>query len=210
MTVQSPTPVVALTRAAPVRSLTRQQAAYGTLRVNLTWRPGRRTGLLSGQRHDDPIILDLGCLYEYADGSRGVVQALGECFDDQHTFGDQPICWLDSDARSGPDSGGENLFVDLSYLPAIRRLLVFAFGYEGPPRWAAADAVLTLHPVAGPRVAVRLDRWDRAAPLVAVAMLDNTGDELCVRREMRYVHGGQRRLDDLYGWGIEWRSAGTE
>jgi tellurite resistance protein TerA len=195
---------VTLTKTAPVVSLAKENAAGGTLRVNLNWnaRPTKSSGLF--KRRQSNIDLDLGCLYEYADGSRGVVQALGNAFRDEHTFGQQPICWLDGDDRSGAGSGGENLFVDLRQVAHIKRILVFAFIYDGAPSWAAADGVVTLFPVAGPQIEVRLDEHDENSPMCAIAMLEHTDAELAVRREVRYIHGSQSALDEAYGWGMQW------
>src|SRR3954447_1971345 len=84
---------VTLTKSAPAVSLTKQGSAGGVLRVNLNWnaRPAgqpaaggflkRLAGAAAG---GGAIDLDLGCLYEYADGSKGVVQALGNAFRDVH------------------------------------------------------------------------------------------------------------------------------
>jgi len=211
-TQQSPVSLskVTLTKSAPTVSLTKQGSAGGTLRVNLNWNarqqePGR--GLFT--RKPGAIDLDLGCLYEYTDGSKGVVQALGRLFRDEHTFGPQPICWLDRDDRSGSNSGGENLFVDLGALQHIRRILVFAFIYEGVPSWAAADAVVTLFPLGGPQIEVRLDEHDPQSTMCAIAMLSNADAELSVSREVRYIRGSQKDLDKTYGWGMRW-SAGRK
>ncbi len=57
-----------------------------------------------------------------------------------------PIIRLDGDDRSGSAVGGENMFIDLSRLNEIRRILVFTFIYEGVPNWASADGVVTLYP----------------------------------------------------------------
>ena len=198
---------VTLTKSAPTVSLSKQGSATGTLRVNLNWN-ARPAGAQSGGFFKravggGAIDLDLGCLYEYADGSRGVVQALGNTFTDLHSFGQNPICWLDGDDRSGANSAGENLFVDLSQLHAIRRIMVFAFIYEGVPNWAAADGVVTLFPTSGPQVEVRLDEHRAGASMCGIAMLENVGGELSVRREVRYVSGHQE-LDQAYGWGMRW------
>jgi tellurite resistance protein TerA len=75
------------------------------------------------------------------------------------------------------------------------------------PDWAAADPVVRLHPVAGPRIEVPLVDPDSSSPLVAVALLDRDGDAVAVHREVRWVRGGQQKLDELYDWGMEWRSA---
>jgi len=213
---------VVLTKAAPSVSLTKQGGASGLMRVNLNWNarpepapaPGpqggggllRRMMAAAGgaSAGTGGIDLDLGCLYEYSDGSKGVVQALGNTFRDQHGFGPDPICWLDGDDRSGATSGGENLFINLANASSIRRVLVFAFIYSGVPNWAAADGVVTLFPASGPQVEVRLDEPDSRSVMCAIALLDNAGGEISVRREVRYVQGGHKALDDAYGWGLRW------
>lgn len=198
---------VSLTKAAPKVSLTKASAAGGMLRVNLNWtaRPAR-TGLFA--RSAPPIDLDLGCLYEYTDGSKGAVQALGDSFRDRNPFSPQPICRLDGDDRSGTSTDGENLFVDLSQVEHIRRILVFAFIYEGAPNWAAADAVVTLFPASGPQIEVRLDEHDRRATMCGIALLQNVNGELSVQREVRYA-SGHSELDGAFGWGMRW-TAGSK
>ena len=205
---------VSLTKSAPSVSLTKTAGTTGILRVNLNWnaRPGGGGGgggflkrLASAAGGGGAIDLDLGCLYEYADGSKGVIQALGNAFRGQHTMGNgESIVWLDGDDRSGSNSGGENLLVNLQHTQLIRRILVFALIYEGVPNWGQADAVVTMFPANGPQIEVRLDEHDPRARICAIAMLENRGGELVVNREVRYVHGGQDVLDRTYGWGMDW------
>ena len=208
---------VTLTKAAPAVSLAKGGPA-GVLRVNLNWtarpdhaagQPEQKGGFLKRLANQamgagGAIDLDLGALYEYTDGSKGVVQALGNAFRDIHRLGPDPIVRLDGDDRSGANTDGENLFVDLRQEKFIKRILVFAFIYQGVPNWAAADAVVTLFPASGPQIEVRLDESDNQAPMCAIAMLSNTGSGLSVHREVRYIRGGQSHLDQAYGWGMQW------
>jgi tellurite resistance protein TerA len=197
---------VTLTKSAPKVSLTKQSGG-GMLRVNLNWDANtRRTGLFG--RSTASIDLDLGCLYEYEDGSKGAVQALGDSFRDRNPFSADPIVRLDGDDRSGTNTAGENLFVDLSQVGHVRRILVFAFIYEGVPNWAAANAVVTLFPASGPQIEVRLDEHDPRASMCAIAVLQNVGGELTVQREVRYFDG-HSKLDAAYGWGMRW-TAGSK
>ncbi len=132
---------VSLTKASPTVSLTKQGSAVGELRVNLNWNgrpataPGggflKRLAALGGG--DGGIDLDLACLWELTDGSKGVIQALGNAFGALDT---PPFAQLDGDDRSGSATGGENLRVNLSHLAEIRRVLVFAFIYEGVASFA--------------------------------------------------------------------------
>jgi tellurite resistance protein TerA len=204
---------VTLTKSAPSVSLTKRGGAGGQLRVNLQWSTGaapQKKGLfgrLSGGGGGGGIDLDLACLWEFTDGSKGVVQALGNAF--QAPYRGTPIIRLDGDDRSGSAAGGENMFIDLSRVAEIRRILVFAFIYEGVPNWASADGVVTLYPASGPEIEVRLDESDTGAPTCVIAMLENKGGEIVVNREVRYIRGGQDKVDEAYGWGMKW-SAGRK
>ena len=48
-----------------------------------------------------------------------------------------------------------------------------------------------------------------SARICAIAMLENQRRDLVVRREVNYINGGQRALDEAYGWGMRW-TRGTE
>lgn len=197
---------VTLTKAAPTVSLAKSPAtATGTLRVNLNWtaRPSTGGGGLFSRAASAPEIdLDLGCLYELADGRKGVVQALGNFLRSANEG--SPLISLDGDDRSGNNASGENLSVDLSRLAEIRRILIFAFIYDGTPNWAGANGIVTLYPPSGGPIEVRLDEADPQSRMCAIAMLDNTGAGLDVRREVRYVRGTQEALDQAYNWGMRW------
>jgi tellurite resistance protein TerA len=195
---------VTLTKSAPAVSLSKHGAASGMLRVNLNWtaRPeGSSRGLF--KRAAKPLDLDLGCLYEFTDGSKGVVQALGNAFV-ARTGDGREVIRLDGDDRSGANAAGENMSINLAHADRIKRVLVFALIYEGAANWAAADGVVTLYPASGPQFEVRLDEPRDGARICGIAMLEGSGGELSVRREVNYIDGGQRALDEAYGWGMRW------
>ncbi len=197
---------VSLTKASPSVSLTKGGGASGQMRINLNWSQGGRPSggfLKRAMAADTTVDLDLGCLWETSDGSKGVVQALG------HKFGDlnqPPYLLLDGDDRSGTATEGENLFLNLDRLDQIRRVLVFAYIYEGAPNWAAADGVVTLFPVGAAPIEVRLDQAAVDKRFCAIAMLTNSGGSLRIDREVRYISGSQRNVDEIYGWGLQWKA----
>ena len=197
---------VTLTKSSPSVSLTKGGGASGVMRVNLNWnaRPAGQGGggflkKLSGAASGN-IDLDLGCLWELQSGEKGVVQALGNAFG---SLQQAPYVSLDGDDRSGTNSGGENLQINLDRLDQIKRVLVFAFIYEGVPAWDKADGVVTLFPVGGAPIEVRLD-GSSSARMCAIALLTNEGGSLKVNHEVQYVNGGQSKLDEAYGWGMNW------
>lgn len=197
-----PSGPVVLTKAAPAVSLAKTSG--GILRVNLNWnaKPHKPRGFF--QKSEPALDLDLGCLYEFTDGSKGVVQALGNAFAALDRTTRATVIRLDGDDRSGNVATGENLLIDLAHVDRIKRILVFALIYEGAANWAAADGVATLFPATGPSVTIRLDDPHDGARICAIAMLEPRGGALQVRREINYINGGQRSLDEAYNWGMRW------
>jgi tellurite resistance protein TerA len=195
-----------LTKSAPSVSLSKQGGVGGQMRVNLNWnaRPQGGGGFFKRLTGGGGAIdLDLGCLYELTDGRKGVVQALGNAFG---ALDRPPYIQLDADDRSGASTGGENLFINLDQARNIRRILVFAFIYEGVPAWDQAGGVVTLFPAQGQPIEVRLDESAAGARSCAIAHIDNSQGQFEIRREVQYITGAQDALDRAYGWGMNWQA----
>lgn len=192
---------VTLSKATPSVNLTKPGDSQGAMRVNLNWSQGKKRGLF---KRSSAVDLDLGCLYELADGSKGVIQAIGNNFGALHT---PPFIFLDGDDRTGEASGGENMHINLAQPDTFRRILIFAFIYEGVPNWAAADGVATLFPSDGRQIEVRLDSPVNGARSCAIALLQNSSGGLTVHREVNYINGNQSAIDRAYGWGMDWQPA---
>jgi uncharacterized protein involved in tellurium resistance len=213
---------IELTKRHPVVSLSKQGAATGNLRVNLSWR--MRTSDIEGrskqsgrllrhplklfqpevvQAHTQGMVnvdLDLGCMYELTDGSKGVVQPLGSLFGDLNV---PPYIRLSGDDRFGAPSG-ETIFVNLDHWDSIKRLLVFVYIYDQTPAFDRTHAKVTLYPSNGPRIEIELDERAPQARSCAVLSVESVKGELTIRREVKFVYGFQAELDRLYGWGLQW------
>lgn len=193
---------ITLDKNTPSVSLVKAGEEQGLMRVNLNWTTrGAGKGFLGRLAGNNGIDLDLGCLYEMADGSKGVIQALGGAFGSRY---DYPFIELDGDDRTGSVAGGENLYIDLSNPWIFKRVLIFAYIYEGVPNWATADGVVTLYRTSGSDIEVRLDSGDNRAPMCAIALLESKNGEINVKREVRYIKGDQSHLDKAYKWGMRW------
>ncbi|MEU3983530.1 TerD family protein [Streptomyces sp. NPDC026672] len=196
---------VTLTKAAPSVSLTKQGGTSGVLRVNLNWQVHKHLSGWGGRRGTD-LDLDLCALYELADGRKGVVQALGNAFGSLHR---PPYIHLDGDDRTGAQTAGENLTVNLDHRQDLRRVLVFVTIYAGATSFADLHATVTLQPQHGAPVDFSLDECTVPSTVCALALLTNTGGDLVVRREARYLVpergvSPQRTVDRAYGWGMNW------
>ncbi|MFC9057858.1 TerD family protein [Streptomyces sp. NPDC057074] len=202
---------VTLTKAAPTVSLTKQGGTSGALRVNLNWQVrkqfsgwARKLGRPVAM-HDD-LDLDLCALYELNDGSKGVVQALGNAFG---ALDRPPFVHLDGDDRTGAVSTGENLTVSLDHKQYFRRILVFVTIYQGARSFADLHATVTLQPQYGAPIDFSLDECTVPSTVCALALITNNGGDLVVQREARYLVpergvSPQRTVDHAYGWGMNW------
>ncbi|MFH9709249.1 TerD family protein [Streptomyces luteogriseus] len=202
---------VTLTKASPSVSLTKQGGTSGALHVNLNWEVRKQFSGWSSKfgrptaMHSD-LDLDLCALYELSDGSKGVVQALGNSFGALHQ---PPYIHLDGDDRTGAVSTGENLTVNLDHKNAFRRILVFVTIYEGARSFADLHASVTLRPQHGAPIDFSLDECTVPSLVCALALITNTGGDLIVQREARYLVpdrgvSPQRTVDHAYGWGMNW------
>lgn len=202
---------VTLTKAAPSVSLTKQGGTSGALRVNLNWEVRKQFSGWGSKRgravamHAD-LDLDLCALYELADGRKGVVQALGNAYGSLQR---PPYIHLDGDDRTGASASGENLTVNLDHIGDFRRILVFVTIYEGARSFADLHATVTLQPQHGAAIDFSLDECTVPSTVCALALITNTGGDLVVQREARYLVpdrgvSPQRTVDRVYGWGMNW------
>ncbi|WP_030377903.1 TerD family protein [Streptomyces sp. NRRL B-12105] len=202
---------VTLTKEAPSVSLTKQGGTSGALRVNLNWEVRKQFSGWGSKRgraiaHHRDLDLDLCALFELADGRKGVVQALGNAFG---ALDRPPYIHLDGDDRTGAVATGENLTVNLDHRQDFRRILVFVTIYEGARSFADLHATVTLQPQHGAPVDFSLDECTVPSTVCALALITNTGGDLVVQREARYLIpdrgvSPQRTVDRVYGWGMNW------
>lgn len=211
----APAPVrltkVTLTKEAPAVSLTKQGGTSGAMRVNLNWEVrkqfkgwGSKLGRAVAMHAD--LDLDLCALFELSDGSKGVVQALGNAFG---SLAQPPFIHLDGDDRTGAVSSGENLTINLDHKQYFRRILIFVTIYEGARSFADLHATVTLQPQHGAPIDFSLDECTVPSTVCALALITNQGGDLIVQREARYLVpergvSPQRTVDYAYGWGMNW------
>jgi len=167
--------------------------------ANLDWeelanRGGFLGNLLGGNGTPD---LDLGCMYEMANGEKGVIQPLGKSFGSKTS---SPYIFLDKDDRTGATEG-ENMYIFRPDL--IKRVLFFGFIYAGVGDFETVRARMFFKISNGEQVYLELDNPDRKRNFCAAAMIQNTGSQIVILKEERYF-SGHREADRCYGFGFDW------
>jgi tellurite resistance protein TerA len=190
---------VTLDKSRSSISLEKTAAGFGEIRVNLNWNRGKSGGFFGKSK---AIDLDLGCLYELQDGEKSVIQALGNQFGDLDY---EPFIKLMGDDRTGAVAGGEWLHINGKKWSEIKRILIFAFIYEGAPDWKATDGVVTIFVPGQPEIEVRLNEEGGRLGCCAIALLENDKGAVKVTRRVDF-HSNQEPMDKAYGWGMRWRA----
>ncbi len=188
----------------------RENTSLGELVINLNWtqknpyQKGIMNSLFgSGSKSID---LDLGCFFEMKDGSKGIVQALGNSFGYYHDF---PYVQLDGDDRSGSSTTGENLRINGGRIADFKRILIFTYIYEGAVNWSEAMGVVTIKNPQGPEIIVRMDEYGSNLMMCGIALLENQNNETFSIEKLVTFHKGHRELDAAYNLGLKW-TAGSK
>ena len=181
-------------------SLEKRGKNLGEVVINLNWnQPTNRGGLFSFR--PAAVDLDLGCLYELKDGTKGCVQALGKAFGN---YDKPPYVILDGDDRTGASVGGENLRVNGNKISLIRRILVYTFIYDGAANWREAAGVVTVKDADGQEIVVRMDEYGSNLGMCAIALLENDHDETLSVEKVVQFFKGHSQMDAAFHWGLRW------
>lgn len=186
---------VSLKKSAPT--------GLGEILINLNWnaKPVKK-GLLSGLfGGNSGIDLDLGCLFELKDGSKGTVQALGDAFG---SLNSPPFAALDGDDRTGASAAGENLRINGNKISEIKRILVYTFIYEGVANWQQADATVTIQYPGAEDIVVKMDDYNTSHKMCGLVLLENQNDETFSVEKIVQFYPGHRELDAAFNWGLRW------
>lgn len=189
---------VELKKGQKVNLQKKRNTDLGEISVNLNWHQGAKRGFLGKAK---AIDLDLGCLYELEDGSKGVVQALGNAFG---SLDRPPYIALDGDDRTGSSEGGETMRINGAQVAKIKRVLVFTYIYEGAANWKEADGVVTIKCPGSNDIIVRMDEYGSKDRMCAIAMMENyMGQTLSVEKLVQFFTD-HTVMDRAFGWNMNW------
>ncbi|QYF94831.1 TerD family protein [Massilia sp. PAMC28688] len=186
------------------------RGGYGRVHVNLNWnRSGSapaKTGFFAKLTGGSSTVdLDLACMYEMSDGTRGLVQALGNCWGEYDRY---PFIKLEGDDRTGQNANGENILINGDQFNNIKRALIFAFIYKGVPNWTSTDGVVTIDMPGQTPIEVKLDQGGNQM-MCAIAMIENRGGSMQVTKLEEYFSqqgsiSAHQMMDQRFGFGLRW------
>lgn len=147
------------------------------------------------------VDLDIGCLYELKDGTRGSIQAFGEKFG---SYNEPPYIALSGDERTGDKEGhDEYLLINGKKWDEINRLLVYLYIYKGAPNWAQIKPQVVVDIPGENDLYVTLGAEDSNLCLCAIAELESVRGGVRLTNRTEYFPGHEE-MDRAFGYGLEW------
>lgn len=147
------------------------------------------------------VDLDIGCLYELQDGTRGSLQAFGDKYG---SLDEAPFIALSGDERTGDSEGhDEYLAINGENWSKIKRMLVYIYIYAGAPSWSMIKPQIVVDVPGEDDLYVTLGTHDDALEMCAVAELENIRGGIKLTNRTEYFPGHEE-MDRAFGFGLDW------
>lgn len=187
-------------------SINAPKGGFEDIRIGAIWDniKVQRDGVMGswfGMKRKMNIDLDLGCLYELNDGTRGAIQAFGD-FYGQHDAA--PYIHLLGDERTGDTHDyDETIVINGQKWGEIKRLLFYVYIYDGAETWAeVSPEIHVIIPGRAPLI-VTLGAKQEELDLCLVAKMDRVRSGMRITNFTRY-YPGHSEMDRANGWGLNW------
>jgi len=187
--------------------ITPPEGGFKSFHIGLAWNNiiVEKSGGLMGfikKATKQGVDLDLGCFYELADGTRGILQPFGELFG---SLDQKPYIELSGDERTGDAEGDDEYFtVNATKWPEIKRILIYTYIYEGSSDWSQIKPEITLDLCDG-HGALHIQPSLKTCKMTvcAIATLMNVKDALQIATHGEYFTS-QAAMDRAFGFGLKW------
>lgn len=147
------------------------------------------------------VDLDVGCLYELEDGSRGAIQAFGDRYGN---FDEAPYIQLSGDERTGDAEGDDEIIrVNGSHWNQIKRVVIYLYIYGGAKNWETVRPQIQVRVPGEKPMVVTLQARREELALCAVAGLENIRGGIRMTNYLEYFPGHDE-LDRAFGFGLDW------
>lgn len=196
-----------LSAASSTKLVKKPEGGFGPIHVGLSWNNivmERADGFLNRllkKVTEAGVDLDLGCLYELKDGSRGCIQAFGEKFG---AYESAPYIHLNGDERTGDAAGDDEIIkINGQKWDEIERVLVYCYIYEGPTLWAEIAPQLTISKANEPCVKITPHAHRGDINICALAKIQNRDGHMHFTNHTEYFHD-HAAMDRAFGFGLQW------
>ena len=147
------------------------------------------------------VDLDIGCLYELNDGTRGALQAFGDMYG---SLDQEPFIQLSGDERTGDAEGEDEVItVNGARWADFKQIILYIYIYGGASNWDMVKPQIQVRVPGEKPMIVTLKARREELALCAVAGLENVRGGIRMTNFMEYFPG-HAEMDRAFGFGLEW------
>lgn len=193
-------------------AITPTDVKFDHILIGASWDPiiapsNNIVGRLLGIQTKQNIDIDIGCLYELQDGTRGAIQAFGEKWG---ALEQPPYIQLCGDQRTGDKDGyDETLQIEGDNWQHIKRALIYLYIYEGASNWAQINPKIRIDIPGEEDLVVTLSAYNDTLDLCAIGMIENVRGGLRLTNHTEYFPGHES-MDRAFGFGLNWAEGEKE
>lgn len=183
-----------------------QEGGYDPIKISVAWdnvhvQESGFIGKLFKKVRKVGVDMDIGCLYEMKDGTRGAIQAFGKKFGD---FENVPFIKLSGDERTGCAEGeDEYILINGQKWNEIEKILIYLYIYDGAGDFEDVKPQVIVDIPGENDLVVVLGANDDVLDLCAVAELHNVRGGIKLTNQTEYFPGHES-MDRAYGYGLDW------
>lgn len=179
------------------------------IEIRLTW---KKRGFFKRVFGGD-VDIDLGCYYQLADGKSHLIDALQfsggggprDVPSRQGCFTAPPYIWHAGNNLGTEAVSAESLIVNAAHLDSIRRLVVYAFVFEGKAKWGEVNVELSVTVPGCEPYRMSLGRIKADKRFCTLAEINVEKDGTLAVKECVDFFDGHADCDSYFGWGFKYR-----
>lgn len=195
-----------LMKSGDTISVNPPEQGFGKIEVGAAWdnikAPSNNIfGKLFGLKSKMNIDIDLGCLYELSDGTRGAIQAFGDLYG---ALDEPPYITLSGDERTGDTQGDdESIAINGHHWDKISKVFFYVYIYDGVADWAQVKPEIHIRIPDRPPLIVTLASTHDELDLCMIAGIERVRSGMRVTNYTQYFPG-HSEMDRAYGFGLNW------
>lgn len=188
--------------------LTSSRSCFDKIHIGLSWdrlaleKPSGLKGLVAAivPQPKANVDLDLGCLYEMEDGTKGCLQAFGNLYGQ---YDEPPFIRHSGDEQTGKSDGNDEwLDINGAQWSQIKRVLVYAYIYKGAVNWNVLRSECHVA-TENRKITLSMEETSSNLPICALLTLENEHGQIKLTRRLEYF-AGHPEMDRAYGYGMQW------
>ena len=206
-------PQDSLDRSGESGLITAPDGGFKKIHVGLSWdnivvkTSGGFMGLIK-KATKQGVDLDLGCFFELKNGTRGILQSFGDL---HGKLDDIPYIELSKDERTGNAKGDdESLTINGQEWSEIKRVLVYAYIYEGATNWNEIKPKITIDLKNGDTpIKIEPSLKTTQMTVCALATIENVKNAINIKTHGEYFTS-QASMDRAFGFGLKWEDGAKD